>query len=56
LCEILDEVPTTDIDTDGVRFFGEQDLPELSVTRVTRTQILRFFELHHDPHGAADFD
>ena len=56
LCEILDEVPSSEIDTDGVRFFGEQELPELSVTRVTRAQIFRFFEQHRDPDGPADFD
>jgi ADP-ribose pyrophosphatase YjhB (NUDIX family) len=56
LCEILDEAPSSDIDTDGVRFFGEQELPELSVTRVTRAQIIRFFEQYRDPDRPADFD
>jgi ADP-ribose pyrophosphatase YjhB (NUDIX family) len=56
LCQILDEVPTSDIDTDGVRFFGDQELPKLSVTRVTRAQIFRFFEHHRDPTLPADFD
>ena len=39
LCEILDHEPLSDVDTDGARFFGEQEIPELSVTRVTRAQI-----------------
>jgi hypothetical protein len=56
LCEILDEAPSSDIDTDGVRFFGEQELPELSVTRVTRAQIIRFFEQYRDPNRPADID
>ena len=56
LCDILDEVPLSDVDTDGVRFFGEQEIPELSVTRVTRTQISRFFEQHRHPDEPADFD
>jgi ADP-ribose pyrophosphatase YjhB (NUDIX family) len=56
LCEILDEAPSSDIDTDGVRFFGEQELPELSVTRVTRAQIIRFFEQYRDRDRPADFD
>jgi ADP-ribose pyrophosphatase YjhB (NUDIX family) len=56
LCEILDEEPLSDVDTDGMRFFGEQEIPELSVTRVTRPQISRFFEQHRDPSLPTDFD
>jgi hypothetical protein len=39
-----------------VGFFGEKQLPELSISRVTRAQISRFFEQHRDPDGPADFD
>jgi ADP-ribose pyrophosphatase YjhB (NUDIX family) len=56
LCEILDDVPLPDVDTEGASFFGEQELPELSVTRVTRAQISRFFEHLRDPTLPADFD
>ena len=56
LCEILDEVPSSNVDTDEVRFFGDNDLPELSITRVTRDQISRLFEQHRDPDRPADFD
>jgi len=56
LCEILVEEPLSDVDTDGMRFFGEQEIPELSVTRVTRAQISRFFEQHRDPSLPTDFD
>jgi ADP-ribose pyrophosphatase YjhB (NUDIX family) len=56
LCEILDEVPLSDVDTDEARFFGEDELPELSVTRVTPAQVLRFFEHHHNPILLPDFD
>jgi ADP-ribose pyrophosphatase YjhB (NUDIX family) len=56
LCEILDEEPLFGVDTDGARFFGEQEIPELSVTRVTRAQISRFFEQHRDPSLPTDFD
>jgi ADP-ribose pyrophosphatase YjhB (NUDIX family) len=56
LCEILDEVPSSDLDTEGARFFGEQELPELSVTRVTRAQISLFFEHHRNPSLSTDFD
>jgi ADP-ribose pyrophosphatase YjhB (NUDIX family) len=56
LCEILDETPSSDVDTEGVRFFGEKELPELSSTRVTRAQISRLFEQHRDPDKPTDFD
>lgn len=55
LCEIL-ETPSSDVDTAGAQFFGEQELPELSVSRVTPAQIERFFEHHRDPDRPADFD
>jgi ADP-ribose pyrophosphatase YjhB (NUDIX family) len=56
LCEILDEEPLSEVDTEGARFFGEHEIPELSVTRVTRDQISRFFEQHRDPTLPTDFD
>jgi ADP-ribose pyrophosphatase YjhB (NUDIX family) len=56
LCEILDEVPSSNVDTDEVRFFTEKELPELSITRVTRPQVSRFFEQHLDPGLPTDFD
>jgi ADP-ribose pyrophosphatase YjhB (NUDIX family) len=56
LCEILDEMPSSDVDTEGARFFDEHEIPELSVTRVTGTQISRFFEQHRNPDHPADFD
>ena len=56
LCEIQDQEPDSDVDTEGARFFGEAEIPELSVTRVTRAQISRFFEQHRDPHLPPDFD
>jgi ADP-ribose pyrophosphatase YjhB (NUDIX family) len=56
LCEVLDDAPSPDVDTDGIGFFGEEELPELSVTRVTRAQISRFFQQHRDLDQPADFD
>ncbi|HET7273110.1 MAG TPA: NUDIX domain-containing protein, partial [Rubrobacter sp.] len=56
LCEILDDTPSSDVDTDGVRFFGENELPDLSTSRVTLAQIKRFFEQQRDPDQPADFD
>ena len=56
LCEILDEVPSSNVDTDEVRYFGDNELPELSITRVTPAQVLRFFEQHRDPGLPTYFD
>ena len=43
-------------ETTGAAFFTETDLPELSVSRVTRAQIERFFRHHRNPDRPADFD
>jgi ADP-ribose pyrophosphatase YjhB (NUDIX family) len=56
LCEIVDEAPSRTVDADGVGFFGEHDLPEPSLSRVTPSQISRFFEHHRKPELPADFD
>ena len=56
LCEILDDEPLSDVDSDGASFFEGKEIPELSVTRVTRAQISRFFEQHSDPTLSTDFD
>jgi ADP-ribose pyrophosphatase YjhB (NUDIX family) len=56
LCDLLAEERLTDADTDGARFFGEKEIPDLSVTRITRAQISRFFEQHRDPSIPTDFD
>jgi ADP-ribose pyrophosphatase YjhB (NUDIX family) len=56
LCEILDHNPLSDVEAEEARFFGEHEIPELSVTRVTRAQISRFFDQHRDPTLPTDFD
>jgi ADP-ribose pyrophosphatase YjhB (NUDIX family) len=56
LCEILDETRESAVDADGVGFFGEHELPELSVSRVTPAQIKRCFEHYRRPDLPADFD
>jgi ADP-ribose pyrophosphatase YjhB (NUDIX family) len=56
LCEMLDETPALAVDADGVRFFGEHELPELSLSRTTPAQIKRSFEHHRRPELTADFD
>ncbi len=56
LCELTGGEPTTSIETDGVGFFPVDDLPELSVMRVTAGQIRRLYVLSQDPTLPADFD
>ena len=59
LCNLLSDIREPDprnIETGGVAFFGEDELPELSVTRVTPGQIARFFEHHRNPDLPTDFD
>lgn len=56
LCELIGGEATHSIETDGVDFFAEDDLPPLSLGRVTPIQIARFFEFHRQPDLPADFD
>src|SRR3712207_7616855 len=44
LCEVMDRTPARAVDADGVGFFGEHELPELSLSRVIPDQIERLFE------------
>ncbi|HLZ61459.1 MAG TPA: NUDIX hydrolase [Ktedonosporobacter sp.] len=55
-CEIVGGSPTSSKETDEVGFFALDELPSLSIDRVTPAQIKRLFELHHDPGSATDFD
>jgi ADP-ribose pyrophosphatase YjhB (NUDIX family) len=55
-CEITGGEPTTSSETEGVGFFREDRLPELSVGRVTEAQIARFFEFSRHPDWPTDFD
>ena len=56
LCEILDETRAQAVDAEEVAFFGEHELPRLSLSRITPAQIKRFFEHHRRPDLPADFD
>ncbi|MEF8788053.1 MAG: NUDIX hydrolase N-terminal domain-containing protein [Planctomycetota bacterium] len=56
-CEITGGSPGTDHETSGVGFFDVDDLPELSVARVTEDQLRRFRRWRDGPDGRpADFD
>jgi len=56
LCTITGGKETTSSETDAVGFFGEAEIPELSITRVTPAQIRRMFEHHRHPELPTDFD
>jgi ADP-ribose pyrophosphatase YjhB (NUDIX family) len=56
LCSIIGGQATPSSETDAVGFFGEAEIPELSITRVTPAQIRRMFEHHRLPGLPTDFD
>ena len=56
LCSIIGGKATPSSETDAVGFFGEAEIPELSITRVTPAQIRRMFEHHRVPDLPTDFD
>jgi ADP-ribose pyrophosphatase YjhB (NUDIX family) len=56
LCTIIGGEETLGAETNSVGFFGETEIPELSVSRVTPAQIRRMFEHHRAPDLPADFD
>jgi ADP-ribose pyrophosphatase YjhB (NUDIX family) len=56
LCEITGGSASAVGETDSVGFFGETELPELSLSRVTPAQIQRFFEHHWNRALPTDFD
>jgi ADP-ribose pyrophosphatase YjhB (NUDIX family) len=55
-CEILGGTPSPSAETDGAAFFREDELPELSIMRVTLAQIARLFAHHSHPDWPTDFD
>jgi ADP-ribose pyrophosphatase YjhB (NUDIX family) len=56
LCELAGGEPRASGETDGVGFFAEDDLPPLSLTRVTPEEIHRAFEHHRRRESATEFD
>ncbi len=55
-CEIVGGSPALSSETDGVDFFASDELPPLSVDRVTAAQITRFFDHNRNPDWPADYD
>jgi ADP-ribose pyrophosphatase YjhB (NUDIX family) len=55
-CEIIGGSPTTSHEIQGVGFFAEDRIPELSLTRNVPSQIARMFEHYRQLNLHADFD
>jgi ADP-ribose pyrophosphatase YjhB (NUDIX family) len=56
VCELTGGSPQTSSETGESAFFGENDLPELSIARVTPTQIQMLFKHWRQPELATEFD
>jgi ADP-ribose pyrophosphatase YjhB (NUDIX family) len=56
LCALQGGSERTSTETDAVGFFGENEIPELSISRVTPGQIRRMFEHHRNAGLPTDFD
>jgi len=55
-CEVTGGSPSESAETDGVAFFRQDEIPELSISRVTPAQIGRLFEHYRHPDWPTDFD
>ncbi len=55
-CELLGGSPSSSIETEEVAFFGENEIPELSLGRVLPKQIKRLFQHYRQPDLPTDFD
>ena len=55
-CEIVGGTPALSSETDGVDFFVLENLPPLSVDRVTAAQITHFFDHDRNPDWPTDYD
>lgn len=55
-CEIVGGAASTSVETAAAGFFRRDELPELSLSRVTASQVARMFEHHHQPDAPTDFD
>lgn len=56
LCEIMSGEPKQSIETQDIRFFTADKLPQLSLPRVTYQQINRLFKHYHNMSWPTDFD
>jgi ADP-ribose pyrophosphatase YjhB (NUDIX family) len=56
LCRPLGGEAKTSFETDAVDFFAENEMPELSISRILPAQIRRFFEHNRQPDLPTEFD
>lgn len=56
LCDLIGGEPRTSIETSAVGFFAEDNLPPLSINRITGEQIKRIFVHKRDVNLATEFD
>jgi len=56
LCRLEGGEARTTVETTGVEFFGENEIPPLSISRVTREQIQFCFETQNNTVGPCRFD
>lgn len=56
LCELEGGEPADSIETDGAEFFGEHELPSLSLSRVMPAELHRMWEYLRNPDLPTDFD
>src|ERR1700719_4167848 len=56
LCRLLGGEAKTSMETTGVEFVGENEIPPLSLTRNTREQIQFCFEARKNPDNPCQFD
>ena len=54
--EIIGGKPSINHEVSAIEFFGETEIPELSESRVKKSQLLRFFEHNREPNLPTDFD
>ncbi|NJO39567.1 MAG: NUDIX hydrolase [Cyanobacteria bacterium RU_5_0] len=55
-CDLIGGTATDNFETEGAEFFAEQEIPELSLSRVVPSQIDRLFEHYRHPDWQTEFD
>ncbi|MBD2463137.1 NUDIX hydrolase [Oscillatoria sp. FACHB-1407] len=56
LCELLGGSPIDNVETEEATFFAEDEIPDLSLSRVMPAQISRLFAHYRHPDWQTDFD
>jgi ADP-ribose pyrophosphatase YjhB (NUDIX family) len=55
-CDLIGGQPADSHETSGARFYGQDELPPLSVARTTPEVLERMFAHYHNPDWPAEFD